>query len=73
MTKLAPAGRLGQMMGVWFIGAALGNLIAGLVAARLEELPYATLFSTVALIVGATGVIALLVSPGVKKLMSGVE
>ena len=73
MTKLAPAGRLGQMMGVWFIGAALGNLIAGLVAARLEELPYATLFSTVALIVGATGVIALLVSPGVKKLMCGVE
>ena len=73
MTQLAPAGRLGQMMGVWFIGAALGNLIAGLVAARLEELPYATLFSTVALIVGATGVIALLVSPGVKKLMSGVE
>ena len=73
MTKLAPAGRLGQMMGVWFIGAALGNLIAGLVAARLEELPYATLFSTVALIVGATGVIALLVSPGVKKLMGGVE
>ena len=73
MTKLAPAGRLGQMMGVWFIGAALGNLIAGLVAARLEDLPYATLFSTVAIIVGATGVIALLVSPGVKKLMGGVE
>jgi POT family proton-dependent oligopeptide transporter len=73
MTKLAPSGRLGQMMGIWFIGAALGNLIAGLVAARLEELPYATLFSTVAIIIGVTGVIALLVSPGVKKLMGGVE
>ena len=73
MTKLAPSGRLGQMMGVWFIGAALGNLIAGLVAARLEELPYATLFSTVAIIIGVTGVIAVLVSPGVKKLMGGVE
>jgi POT family proton-dependent oligopeptide transporter len=73
MTKLAPAGRLGQMMGVWFIGAALGNLIAGLVAARLEELPYATLFSTVAMTVGVTGLIALVVSPGVRKLMGGVE
>jgi POT family proton-dependent oligopeptide transporter len=73
MTKLAPAGRLGQMMGVWFIAAALGNLIAGLVAARLEELPYATLFSTVAMILGVTGIIALVVSPGVRKLMGGVE
>ena len=73
MTKLAPAGRLGQMMGVWFIAAALGNLIAGLVAARLEELPYVTLFSTVAMILGVTGLIALVVSPGVKKLMCGVE
>ncbi len=73
MTKLAPAGRLGQMMGVWFIASALGNLIAGLVAARLEELPYATLFSTVAMFAAVTGFIALFASPGVKKLMGGVE
>ena len=32
MTKLAPRGRVGQMMGVWFIAAALGNLFAGLTA-----------------------------------------
>jgi MFS family permease len=38
MTKLAPPGRLGQMMGVWFIAAALGNLFAGLVAGSLETL-----------------------------------
>ena len=73
MTKLAPAGRLGQMMGVWFIAAALGNLIAGLVAARLEELPYGTLFSAVAMFAGVAGVIALVASPGVKRLMGGVE
>ncbi len=73
MTKLAPAGRLGQMMGVWFIASALGNLIAGLVAARLEELPYATLFSTVAMFAAVAGLIALFASPGVKKLMGGVE
>jgi len=27
MTKLAPRGRVGQMMGIWFIASALGNLI----------------------------------------------
>src|SRR5690606_7175838 len=31
MTKLSPRKFVGQMMGVWFMAAALGNLIAGLV------------------------------------------
>ena len=34
MTKLAPRNRVGQMMGVWFVATALGNLIAGIVAGR---------------------------------------
>ncbi len=28
MTKLAPENRVGQMMGIWFVAAALGNLFA---------------------------------------------
>jgi POT family proton-dependent oligopeptide transporter len=73
MTKLAPAGRVGQMMGVWFIASALGNLFAGLVAGTLESLPPEALFRDVALFAGAAGVIALVVSPGVKRLMGGVS
>jgi POT family proton-dependent oligopeptide transporter len=73
MTKLAPRGRVGQMMGVWFIAAALGNLIAGLAAGRLETLPPSALFSTVAMIVGGAGVFALVVSPGVKRIMGQEE
>ncbi len=73
ITKLAPRGRVGQMMGVWFIGAALGNLFAGLVAGRLESLAPDALFGSVALFVGAAGVVALLVSPGVRKIMGNVE
>ena len=73
MTKLAPQGRLGQMMGVWFIAAALGNLFAGLVAARLETLPAVTLFTNVAIFAGASGLVAVLISPGVKRLMGGVS
>ena len=73
MTKLAPPGRLGQMMGVWFIAAALGNLFAGLVAGRLETLPASTLYLNVALFVGAAGIVALLLSPFVKRLTGGIR
>jgi POT family proton-dependent oligopeptide transporter len=73
ITKLAPRGRVGQMMGVWFIGASLGNLFAGLVAGRLESLAPTALFSNVAIFVSVAGVIALLLSPGVKRLMGDVR
>jgi POT family proton-dependent oligopeptide transporter len=73
MTKLAPAGRVGQMMGVWFIAAALGNLFAGLVAGRLETLAPNVLFMSVAMFVGGVGLIALLLSQAVRRLMGGVR
>jgi len=73
MTKLAPPGRLGQMMGVWFIAAALGNLFAGLVAGSLEALPPEDLFRNVALFSGAAGLLALALSPWVKRLTGGIQ
>jgi len=73
MTKLAPKGRVGQMMGIWFIAAALGNLIAGLVAGQLEALEPSQVFRTVALVSGGAGVVALLMSRPVKRLMAGIE
>ena len=73
MTKLAPKGRVGQMMGVWFIAAALGNLFAGLTAGQLETLAPSALFWNVALIVGGAGLVALLASPFVKRLMGDVK
>jgi POT family proton-dependent oligopeptide transporter len=73
MTKLSPRGRVGQMMGVWFIASALGNLIAGLVAGELETLAPSALFSNVAMIVGGAGVVAVLASPFVKRLTGGVN
>ncbi|QXD16402.1 peptide MFS transporter [Rhodocaloribacter litoris] len=73
ITKLAPENRVGQMMGVWFIASALGNLIAGLVAGQLENLAPAALFLNVGMIVGGAGMVALLVSPAVRKLMGNVE
>jgi len=73
MTKLAPENRVGQMMGIWFVSTALGNLFAGLIAGRLEALNPSSLFWTVALIVGGAGVVALLAAPPVKRLMGDIE
>jgi POT family proton-dependent oligopeptide transporter len=75
MTKLAPLKFKGQMMGVWFMADALGNLIAGLVGGhvdpeKLQEMP--TLFrqTSVTLFIAAA-VCGLLVFP-VRKMMKGV-
>jgi proton-dependent oligopeptide transporter, POT family len=68
ITKLSPKRRVGQMMGIWFVGAALGNLFAGLVAGRLETMMPAELFRTVALTVGGVGVVAVALAPQVRKL-----
>jgi POT family proton-dependent oligopeptide transporter len=73
MTKLAPRGHVGQMMGVWFIGAALGNLIAGLVAGQLENLSSEELYWRVTLFIGGAGLVALLLAPAIRKLMGKVD
>lgn len=73
ITKLAPVGRVGQMMGVWFIGTALGNLFAGLVAGQLETLAPMDLFWNVGMTIGIAGVVALVVFPFIKRLMGEVD
>lgn len=73
ITKLSPQQRVGQMMGIWFVGAALGNLFAGLVAGRLADMAPSPLFQTVAMTVGAVGILAVLASPFVKRLMPGIK
>jgi POT family proton-dependent oligopeptide transporter len=73
ITKLSPARRVGQMMGIWFVGAALGNLFAGLVAGQLESMPPADLFQTVAIIIGGVGIVGILASQRVKRMMGSCD
>ncbi len=75
MTKLAPYKFKGQMMGVWFMAAALGNLIAGLVGGKvdpekLEQMPILFRQTSMFLFIAAV-VCGLLVFP-VGKMMKGV-
>ncbi len=73
VTKLAPVNRVSQMMGLWFVATSLGNVMAGLVAGRLEQLAPSPLFMTVAQIIGAIGLVALILSRFVKRLMGDVK
>lgn len=71
ITKLSPAKYTSQMMGVWFIAAALGNLIAGRVGGLIENYPHRTIFQSVAMIIGVAGILMLLVTPVIQKRMMG--
>ncbi len=73
MSKLAPDRLVGQMMGTWFMGSALGNLIAGLVAGYIEDMPLPNLFGTVAMIVIVSGGVFLVITPLIKKMIGNLD
>ena len=73
VTKLAPKNRISQMMGLWFVATSLGNVMAGLVAGRLESLEPSPLFFAVTTIIASAGFVALLASPFIKRLMGDVK
>jgi POT family proton-dependent oligopeptide transporter len=75
-TKLAPKRFVGQMMGIWFVATSLGNLIAGQIAGdfdanNLAGFPdqYWGIFLTSA----GSGILLLLFSKPLKKMMGGVD
>ena len=76
MTKLAPQRLVGLVMGIWFLAAALGNKLAGVLAGEFksdnaEQL--ATFFWHQALWVGGATIVLLALVPWVKRLMGGVR
>jgi POT family proton-dependent oligopeptide transporter len=75
-TKLAPARFVGQMMGVWFMSIALGNLVAGLIGGnvdpeKLAEMPALFQHTAMTLFIAAAA-LAALIAP-VRKMMEGSE
>ncbi len=73
VTKLSPKRLVGQMMGIWFMGTALGNLIAGLVAGQFERLPLVQLFGAVAALAIGSGLIFLVVKGPISRLAGDVR
>lgn len=76
MTKLSPRQYVGQMMGIWFLAASVGNLVAGLVGGhidptKLEQTPTVFIGTTVALAI-STAALLLMIIP-IRRMMADVK
>ena len=72
MSKLAPAKLAGLVMGIWFLGSALGNKLAGVLAGSFDAkdpLALANFFWNQALLVGGMSLLLLVLVPWVRRLM----
>lgn len=73
MTKLAPHRIVGQMMGIWFLGAATGNFIGGRVGGLFETFPLKSIFLAVFIYCAVAAVVMFLLVPWIKRLMGEVK
>ena len=75
-TKLAPKRYVGQMMGIWFLGASLGSIIAGLIAGEfnadsVEDMP--GLYTQIVLTTAGCGLLLGLFTKPIRKLMGNTD
>jgi len=80
VTKLAPQRLVGQMMGVWFMSLALGNLNAGIISGEFDEKTIlqnpsvmVDLFALMTKVMIICGLIVLLLSKPIRKLIGNVH
>ena len=76
VTKLAPPRFVGQMMGTWFLGSAVGNLFAGIIgghigSAEAERVPAQLMQMT--LIGAGAGLLMLVFARSIRSWMGGVR
>jgi len=73
VTKLAPVKLASMLMGVWMLSSFAANIIGGFIAAYVEKLGAATIFVSIAAFVIALGILMLLLSKQLSKMMHGVK
>jgi POT family proton-dependent oligopeptide transporter len=73
MTKLAPPRIVSLVMGIWFLGAAVGNFLAGQAASFYEELPIPTLLTAVAILPMALGALMFIFRKKLTALQGGIS
>ena len=75
-TKLAPKRYVGQMMGIWFVASALGNLIAGQIAGEFDSNNIANFsdqYLGIVITISMAGIVLLFLSKQLQRLMGNVE
>jgi len=74
ITKLAPARMVGQIMGLWFMATALGNLMAGLIAGESTSAgQMARQFWLVAAAAAGIAVLLMLLARPMRRWMAGIN
>ena len=84
MTKLSPARLQGMMMGMWFLASAYGQYVAGLLGAGMAKanedaslveklLTYTDGYKQLGYYAVIAGVVLIVISPIIRKLMQGVK
>lgn len=76
MTRLAPGRLVGLMLGVWFLGAAFGNKLAGLIGEHFAaERPdaLADFFLSIGVMTGGAAVLVAVLTPWIRSLMGGIR
>jgi proton-dependent oligopeptide transporter, POT family len=79
VSKLSPKRLVGQLMGIWFMSLALGNLIAGLFSGEFDDAAITAnpqllvdLFQGVVIAMLVSGAVVLLFNKSLKKLMGDI-
>jgi POT family proton-dependent oligopeptide transporter len=76
MTKLAPPNLVGLVLGVWFLAAAWGNKLAGILGGGYDGTDprgLAIFFLQQAAMLGVAALVLLALVPWLKRLMGGVR
>jgi len=76
VTKLAPRKLAGQMMGIWFLATSLGNLLAGLLAGEFKPdaiQHWPRLYLNIVILPAVAGILLIVFSRPIKRLMVGVK
>lgn len=73
ITKLAPARLASLLMGVWMLSTFVANIIGGFIASYVERLGAGTIFGSIAVFVIVLGLLMLLVTKRLSKMMHGIK
>ena len=73
VTKLAPARMVSTFIAVWFLSSTIANFIAGVTVSFVVALGDFNVFLIIALLVGILGVVVLLLSNKLLKMMHGIS
>lgn len=71
VTKLAPARYSSMFMGIWFLSSAIANFLSGVFVSIVEKLGPYTIFASIAIFITILGLIVILISKWLVKMMHG--